>query len=224
MSFGLVKCEYLLYVLMHDKPIVLFRHTLTLFAISLSSTNIEYVKEFMKTEPLIHWFTGGDISEIPLYRWRHYRDYSLRQDDGRFGTPCMALAMDHDAEEGIGDLREQTYKEHLEYLIRSEKVICAGSLHLATQFKDDPSSLAVGDLVMFNAMDRDEAIAFAENDPRSGEGLYKSVQVHFYNNLDVTGKFVSEDELRDAPCADLKEAMQVWGYPVDDDQTPWLNW
>jgi hypothetical protein len=48
--------------------------------------------------------------------------------------------------------------------------------------------------------------------------------VHFYNNLDVTGKFVSEDDLQENPCTDLKEAMEVWGYPVHDDQTPWLNW
>jgi uncharacterized protein YciI len=192
--------------------------------ICMESTKLEYVQEFMKTEPLIQWFTGGDISEIPLYRWRHYRDYTLRQDDGRFGTPCMALSFDHDAEEGIGDLRGQSYKNHLEYLIKSERVICAGSLHLPTQFKDDPSSLAVGDIVMFNAIDRDAAIEFAESDPRAQEGLYKSIQVHFYNNLDVTGKFVSEDELRDSPGADMKEAMEIWGYPVQDDHTPWLNW
>lgn len=192
--------------------------------ICLESAKLEYVQDFMKNEPLIQWFTGGDISEIPLYRWRHYRDYSLRQDDGRFGTPCMALALDHEAEEGTGTLRDETYKEHLEYLIRTERVICAGSLHLPTQFKDDPSSLAVGDLVMYNAIDRDEAIELIENDPRAKEGLYKSIQVHFYNNLDVTGKFVAEDELRDSPCADLKEAMEIWGYPVHDDQTPWNNW
>ena len=103
--------------------------------ICLESAKLEYVQDFMKNEPLIQWFTGGDISEIPLYRWRHYRDYSLRQDDGRFGTPCMALALDHEAEEGTGTLRDETYKEHLEYLIRTERVICAGSLHLLVQHR-----------------------------------------------------------------------------------------
>jgi uncharacterized protein YciI len=121
-------------------------------------------------------------------------------------------------------LRQETNLTHIEYLIRSERVIAAGSLHLPTEFKDDPSSLPVGDLIMFNANGREDAIEWAENDPRALAGLYKTIQVHFYNSLDVTGKFVAEDELRDAPCADLKEAMEVWGYPIGDDQTPWLNW
>jgi len=77
---------------------------------------------------------------------------------------------------------------------------------------------------LFNAMDRDAAIDFIESMPAAEEGLYGDMRVHFYNNLDITGKFVAEDPLRDAPCHQMKEAMEVWGYPVADDQTPWLNW
>jgi hypothetical protein len=53
--------------------------------------------------------------------------------------------------------------------------------------------------------------------------LYKDLRVNFYNSLDITGKFVSEDPLRDAPCGQMKEALEYWGYPTADDQTPWLN-
>lgn len=193
-------------------------------AMCMEAQELKYAQDLLAREPIVQSLTGGDISGIPLYRWWHIRDYSLRQDDGRFGTPAMMLALDHLAEEGIGNLREDTKQSHLEYLIRSERVIAAGPLHLPTEFKDDPSSLAIGDLVLFNAEGREDAIQFVENDPRAEAGLYDKLRVHFYNNLDVTGKFVAEDALRDAPCADMKEALEYWGYPVADEQTPWLNW
>jgi hypothetical protein len=82
----------------------------------------------------------------------------------------------------------------------------------------------VGDLILFNAKDRKNAIEFVEESPRAQAGLYENMRLHFYNSLDVTGKFVSDDPLSENPCADMKEAMEVWGYPVHDDQTPWLNW
>jgi hypothetical protein len=150
----------------------------------------------------------------------------LRIDDGRFGYPCLCLALDGEPEQlsSAGSLRSEVQKEMLEYLIRSERVIAAGPLHMPTEFKDDPSSLPVGDFVLFNAENRKHAVDFAESLPGAEEGLYGDLRVHFYNSLDVTGKFVSEDPLRDAPCGQMKEAMEVWGYPVEDDQTPWLNW
>ncbi len=135
----------------------------------------------------------------------------------------MCLAMD-DEPEKVGNLREELKNDQLEYLIRSERVIAAGPLHLPTQVKDDPSSIPLGDLILFNAENRDHAVDFCENLPAAQEGLYRDLRVHFYNNLDITGKFVSEDPLRDAPCSQMKEALEVWGYPVADSQTPWLNW
>jgi uncharacterized protein YciI len=193
-------------------------------AMCIESTELGYAQELLRKEPIVNMLTGGDISKIPLYRWRHIRDYSLRIDDGRDGFPCMCLAIEKDPEEGIGNLREEMWAETLEYLIRSERVIATGPLHLPTQLKDDPSSLAIGDLVLFNAKDRDDAIQFAQELPTAQNGLYKEMRVHFYNTLDITGKFVSEDPLRDAPNYQMKEAMEYWGYPVADDQTPWLNW
>jgi hypothetical protein len=49
--------------------------------------------------------------------------------------------------------------------------------------------------------------------------------VHRYNQLDVTGKFVSENlYYPNQNTYQMKEAMEYWGYPVDDEQTKWLNW
>ena len=193
-------------------------------AYGMESTKLEYIHQHLQNEPIIQMLTGGDVSKVPLYRWRHIRDHTLRIDDGRFGCPAMLVAMDYDPEE-VGNLREETRSRQLEAMIRSERVIAAGTLHLPTEFKDDEASaLPVGDLIFFNAKDTDAAIEFAESLPNAQEGLYKSMQVHFYNTLDTTGKFVSEDALRDTPCSDMREALEHWGYPVDEEQTPWLNW
>lgn len=192
-------------------------------AICMESSAVGHVQDFLAKEPIIQMFTKGDLTKIPLYRWRHIRDYSLRIDDGRHGYPCMCLAMDDEPEE-VGNMRLELRDEYLEYLIRSERVIAAGPLHLPTELKDDPSSIPLGDLILFNAESRDHAIEFAEELPTADEGLYKNLRVHFYNSLDITGKFVAEDSLRDAPCGDMQEALEYWGYPAADDQTPWLNW
>jgi len=192
----------------------------------LESTDLKHVKDLLRGDPIVQSLTDGGerLDEVPIYRWRQIRDYSMRQDDGRFGYPCMMVALDDDAENIGNDARSETEKDVLEYLIKSQRVIMGGPLHLPTQFKDDPSSIAVGDLVMFNAKDRDDAIDFVENMPSAKAGLYKDLRVHFYNQLDITGKFVSEDPNRDAPGYQMKEAMEYWGYPTEDDQTPWLNW
>lgn len=192
----------------------------------MESPELKYVKDLLKEDPIVKSLTddGERVDEVPLYRWRQIRDYTLRQDDGRFGYPCMMVGLDEDPEVIGNEVRAETEKELLEYLIRSQKVVMGGPLHLPTEFKDDPSSIPVGDLIMFNAKDREDAISFVENMPSAQAGLYKDLRVHFYNQLDVTGKFVSEDSNRDAPGYQMKEAMEYWGYPVDDDQTPWLNW
>jgi uncharacterized protein YciI len=205
-------------------------------AMCMESTKLEHVYETLGRDPYVqHLIKCGDetssdsssiqdrVSQIPLYRWRHIKDYTLRRDDGRDGFPCLCLALDHD-DGTAGNLRDEIKAETLEFLIRSERIIATGPLHLPTEFKDDPSSFPTGDLILFNARDRDDAIQFVESLPTAMAGLYKSMRVHFYNQLDVTGKFVSEDPLRDAPCADMREALEHWGYPVDEDQTAWLNW
>jgi len=191
----------------------------------METPDIKYVNELLQEEPILKSLTGNGatVEDVPLYRWRHIRDHTLRIDDGRFGYPCMIVGLDDDPEV-VGNTRLETEKAVLEYLIRSKRVIMAGPLHLPTQLKDDPSSIPVGDLIMFNAKDRKDAIEFAENLPSSQQGLYKDLRVHFYNNLDITGKFVSTHPFRDEPGNQMKEAMEYWGYPVDDEQTKWLNW
>lgn len=156
-------------------------------------------------------------------------------DDGRDGYPNVLIQMDRPAEElGGAEFRSEVEKSKLEYMIRSEKVIAAGPLHLPTELKDDPSSLPVGDIVFFNAMDRDEAVDFAENDPAALAGLYGTMRVHKYNTIDVTGKFISKNlHTIDDPSGlknlnnfnlRLKQKMKMEGYPVNDDQTPSFNY
>lgn len=184
----------------------------------LESTALHYVQEVLSEDPIVQRLTGGDISKIPLYRWRHIRDSTLRADDGRFGYPCMCLGLD----KPDSTRTQENQEKQLEYLIRSQSVIATGPLHSPTEEKED--NWAVGDVILFNAKDRDDAVQFAENLPLSQDGAYQSLRVHFYNRLDITGKFVTENPLLENPGADMKEAMECWGYPVDDDQTPWLNW
>jgi uncharacterized protein YciI len=213
-------------------------------AMCLESTALQYVQEALRRDPIIRMLLLGqtanldnddngneddetsplDISAIPLYRWRHIRDYSLRIDDGRDGFPCMCLALDDRTDDDmIRILRRDTQDAYLETLIRSERIIAAGPLHVPTVQKDDPLSIPMGDLILFNARHREDAVEFCEALPTARAGLYSTMRVHFYNTLDVTGKFVSEDPLRDAPCEQMREALEYWGYPVADEQTPWMN-
>lgn len=192
----------------------------------IESTTVEFAQDVLSRDPIVQKLTGGDIANIPFYRWRHLRDFTLRYDDGRDGSPTLLFAMDRSAEDGVGDLRNECSQDHLEYLIRSDRVIATGPLHLPTEFKDDPSSLPVGNLILFNARGRDDAVNFVENDPSAKAGLFDSMRIFRYNSMDITGKFVAQnllDDQKNKPTGDMKDAMEYWGYPVDDDQTRWLN-
>ena len=197
----------------------------------IDSPTIEDCREALSRDPIIQSLLGVDpntgkcdVSSIPLYRWRQIRDHTLRRDDGRDGLPNMVIAFDR--KEAMSDgVREEITNDHLEYLIRSERVIAAGPLHVATPEKTDPTSIPMGTLLFFNAADREDAIDFVENDPAALAGLYESIYVHRFNNLDVTGKFVSENlYFPKQNTYQMKEAMEHWGYPVNDQQTKWLNW
>ena len=197
----------------------------------LESTDLSHIKSFLATDPIVQRL-GCSVEDIPLYRWRHIKDYTLRMDDGRDGYPNVLIQMDRPAEElGGSDIRSETEKAKLEYMIRRRKVIAAGPLHLPTELKDDPSSLPAGDIIFFNAMDRDEAVEFAENDPAAMAGLYETMRVHKYNTLDITGKFISknlhtlegDDKIINRHLI-LKDEMRAEGFPVDDEQTPWFNY
>jgi len=197
----------------------------------VDSSTIDDCREALSRDPIIRSLLGTDnkngecdVSSIPLYRWRQIRDHTLRRDDGRDGRPNMLLAFDR--KEAMSDgVREEVTNDHLEYLIRSERIIAAGPLHVATAEKTDPKSIPIGTLLFFNSPDRDEAIDFVQNDPAAMAGLYETMSVHRFNNLDVTGKFVSENlYFPKQNTYQMKEAMEYWGYPVEDQQTKWLNW
>lgn len=207
----------------------------------LDSNELEYAQDFLSKEPTIQSLTdgSGDLSNIAIYRWRHIKDHTLRQDSGRFGKPTMLISLHHGEKEDEPALsknekdellttRAKHYRDHLEYLIRSERVIMAGPLHVCTKEKNDKNSLPVGDLIIFNSGSREEAIEFAENDPLAlNAGLYGTMRIHNFNDLDVTGKFISEDRFQDPDHKSLhmemQEALKFWGYPVEDTQTKWLN-
>ena len=202
-------------------------------AMCIDSPTIGDCREALSRDPVVRHLLGVDpatgecdASRVPLYRWRQIRDHTLRRDDGRDGLPNMVMALDRPGEaSGGGSLRGEVSNDHLEYLIRSERVIAAGPLHVATPDKTDPASVAVGTLLFVNAADREDAIAFAEGDPAARAGLYETITVHRFNSLDVTGKFVSENlYFPGQNTYQMKEAMEYWGYPVDDLQTRWLNW
>jgi len=200
----------------------------------LESTALHHILNTLMKDPIIQNLTNGDLSQIPIYRWRQFRDVMLRQDDGRNGIPTLLLAMDRQKPNYLQDghykanpFRQNIYYKHLEYLIQSKRVIASGPLHLPTSFKNDSSSVPVGDLTLFNSISREDAIQFAEQDPYALVGLYETMKVHRYNKLDVTGKFLTNDpfvEIKDIPTLDIKDAMDYWGYPINDKQTPWINW
>ena len=199
--------------------------------VCIDSPTIDDCREALSRDPIIRSLLGTDdkngecdVSSIPLYRWRQVRDHTLRRDDGRDGRPNMLLAFDQ--KEAMSDgVREEVTNDHLEYLIRSERIIAAGPLHVATAEKSDPKSIPIGTLLFYNSPDRNEAIDFVQNDPAALAGLYETMSVHRFNNLDVTGKFVSENlYFPKQNTYQMKEAMEYWGYPVEDQQTKWLNW
>lgn len=199
-------------------------------AMCIDSPSLEHCREALSRDPIIRSILGVDddghcdVSPVALYRWRHIRDHTLRIDDGRYGVPNILLAMDRPGTEAAA-VRAGTSNDHLEYLIRSERVIAAGPLHVATEDKADEDSVAVGTLMMVNGKNRDDAVKFVEKDPAAMAGLYETMRVHRFNSLDVTGKFVSENlYFPKQNTYQMKEAMEYWGYPVDDDQTKWVNW
>jgi len=196
-------------------------------AMCIEAKTLADAQECLARDPIVKSLTDGDITDIPFFRWRQIRDNSLRVDDGRTGLPNLCFSMDRD-DTDTSIVRSKVEKERLEYLIRSERVIAAGPLHLPTELKNDPASqMPLGDLILFNADDREDAIAFAESDPLAQVGTYDSMRVHRYNSLDVTGKFITKNYIFDGqtePTLEMKEALEYWGYPVDDRQTKWINW
>lgn len=214
-------------------------------ALCIDSNTRESAEEFLRNDPIIQSIAGKSSSDIleniSIFRWRHLKDYSLRQDDGRSGLPTMIIGLHNppvtssstNAKSKLPTKkwqaeREGAYDDHLKYLIQSDLVSQAGPLHVGTSDKNDPKSVPIGDLIIINAENRKHAIEFAENDPLALAGLYQTLKVHRFNDLDVTGKFVV-DNVYLQMCngknthLEMKEALQYWGYPISDKQTKWIN-
>lgn len=224
-------------------------------AICIDSNSLSYAQEVLSKEPILQALTNADddvffeddiltlpsplstttkasarpdadLSKVKLFRWRHIKDHSLRQDDGMLDmTPWLIIALDRPDQE---ELRSATNRSHIEYLIDSERIVMAGPLYTTTttttsstnEGVSSTATAAVGNLMIVNAFDRDHAIQFAENDPCALVGLYESIRVHEYNTIDISGKFVT---VQIGDQDKVRRVMKSWGYPLNEDQTAWIN-
>jgi uncharacterized protein YciI len=227
-------------------------------AICIDSNSLSYAQELLSKEPILQALTNvdtfdppyhediltmpsplttttttrppADLSKVKLFRWRHIKDHSLRQDDGMLDmTPWIIIALDRPNQH---NLRAATNRSHVEYLIDSERIVMAGPLYAmptnssssssssSTTAAEGATQPAVGNFMVVNALDRDEAVQFAENDPCALAGLYESMRVHDYNAIDVSGKFVT---VQIGDQDKVRGMMKSWGYPLNEDQTAWIN-
>lgn len=199
-------------------------------AYCIDSNTVEDARNLLRHDPMVQAIRGNDddkddLSNICLYKWRHIKDHTLRQDPGRHGSPTLVLNLHHDdADEDDAAAREEHYDDHLRYLIGSERVIQAGPLY-AVEEEGTP----LGDVTILNAEGRHHAVDFAEHDPLALQGLYGTMRVHRFNDLDVTGKFASTNQMVDEDVRvnnveyEMREALEYWGYPIEDRQTKWVN-
>lgn len=227
-------------------------------AICIDSNSLSYAQELLSKEPILQALTNADddtfdlpvhediltmpspltattttrpladLSKVKLFRWRHIKDHSLRQDDGMLDrTPWIIIALDRPNQQS---LRAATNRSHVEYLIDSERIVMAGPLY-TTPTNSNSSSMAaedtfpspepaVGNFMVVNALDRNDAVQFAENDPCALAGLYDSIRIHDYNAIDVSGKFVT---VQIGDQDKVRAVMKSWGYPLNEDQTAWIN-
>jgi uncharacterized protein YciI len=228
-------------------------------AICIDSNSLSYAQELLSKEPILQALTNAeddtfdlpvyediltmpsplttttstrppaDLSKVKLFRWRHIKDHSLRQDDGMLDrTPWIVIALDRPDQQS---LRAATNRSHVEYLIDSERIVMAGPLYAtptnsssssssSTRAAEGTTEAAIGNFMIVNALDRNDAVQFAENDPCALAGLYESIRIHDYNAIDVSGKFVT---VQIGDQDKVRAVMKSWGYPLNEDQTAWIN-
>ena len=71
-------------------------------------------------------------------------------------------------------------------------------------------------------MERGEDVEFADNDPSAQAGLCDTMCLHYFNILDISGKFGFQNR-HNNDIDEMKEAMDYWGCRVHDAQTHWIN-
>ncbi|CAM9473604.1 unnamed protein product [Ascophyllum nodosum] len=166
-------------------------------------------------------FRAADLYEtVSLYRY----PYSTA---GEFNWqlaahPYVALSMDR---EGQSRLREDNFPRHLEYLGNTKRCTGVGPIFDPSLDKDDPASAPVGSLVFFNAATDEEARETVENDPLNEAGLFESMFIARFNDLDLSGLHLAYPS-RDDPLRDIiaKEGLAVGDdFPKDPDWKPFSN-
>jgi hypothetical protein len=177
-----------------------------------------------RDEPLLNVDTGAVLDTGKLHEEEEDTSYLPKQWeewelDKSPNAPFFAWC--EDKEEGVEGLRGRTREEHLEYLMKSGRVVAAGPIFEIKEEEEEEMGEPKGSLVVMNARSMEDAEEFVKNDPYNKAGLFENVMVRRINEADVSGKFgianKYEPEYRDPVEYELEEEG---GY--DMEKTPWL--
>ena len=96
----------------------------------------------------------GICPRFYFFRWRHLKDRALRRNLGRHGVPNLLVKIDRTDGTVVGT-KVATNASNVQCLIKYERVVETGPLHVATPDENDPGSALVGNLIILNAMERE---------------------------------------------------------------------
>lgn len=142
----------------------------------------------------------GLYKTVSLYRYPHS---TLGEHNwGNRNVPYVALIMDEPAKQHS---KEEKFlkRRHYHYLEINSRVSGYGPIFDVNTAWDDPDAKQLGSVLFFNAPDDDFAKDFVETDPYNLHGLYKSIFIARFNELDLNGraqakpKRAGHDPLRD---------------------------
>ncbi|CAN0408997.1 unnamed protein product [Ectocarpus sp. 12 AP-2014] len=125
---------------------------------------------------------SGLFGTVSLYRYPYNMGGGFNWHLSNF--PYLALCMD---KKGKTKLREKNNDAHLEYFEKTRRCIGEGPIVSSDLAEDSPRNKPVGSLMFFNAINDEEARETAEGDPFNQAGLYDSVFVARFNEIDLSG-------------------------------------
>ncbi|CAB1101327.1 unnamed protein product [Ectocarpus sp. CCAP 1310/34] len=126
---------------------------------------------------------SGLFGTVSLYRYPYNMGGGFNWHLSNF--PYLALCMD---KKGKAKLREKNNDAHLEYYEKTRRrCIGEGPILSSDLAEDSPRNKPVGSLMFFNAINDEEARETAEGDPFNQAGLYDSVFVARFNEIDLSG-------------------------------------
>ncbi|CAM9851284.1 unnamed protein product [Ectocarpus sp. 4 AP-2014] len=125
---------------------------------------------------------SGLFGTVSLYRYPYNMGGGFNWHLSNF--PYLALCMD---KKGKAKLREENNDAHLEYYEKTRRCIGEGPIQSSELAEDSPRNTPVGSLMFFNAINDEEARETAEGDPFNQAGLYDSVFVARFNEIDLSG-------------------------------------